>query len=185
MKKTQKKLLPVSLRDLAAYLNISASTLNMSQTGRHGNRNLGSDASKKYGELILAHRQTPKMAIINTALRNDHPGSEKESATLAKKMLTNSKHALAKASLLKYKLDDMKSKEREDSRWLKTVERLLSEMAANKNMSSDRKWLMNQQIITRKRLDRNRWLVQAKLEIKIESAKAMARVYKNIYRKLK
>jgi hypothetical protein len=68
---------------------------------------------------------------------------------------------------------------------LKTVERLLSEMAANKNMSSDRKWLMNQQIITRKRLDRNRWLVQAKLEIKIESAKAMARVYKNIYRKLK
>jgi len=138
MKKPNKRLFPVSQRDLAAYLGVSATMLNLSHTGRHGGRNLRSGASKKYAELMLAHQQTPKTAIPNTSLRKEHTGSGEESAKLSRKILIESKYAHAKSKVLKHKLEEMKAKEQEDLRWLKTVERLLSEINGNKIKSNDR-----------------------------------------------
>src|SRR5437870_5748393 len=103
MKKSRKRLFPVTQRDLAAYLNISAPTLNMAQTGRHGFRNLKAGASKKYTELVLAHQQTPKTVIPNTSLRKEHTGSGKESAKLSRKILIESEYAHAKSEVLKHK----------------------------------------------------------------------------------
>ena len=63
MKKLQFGLLPVNERALAEYLGISASLLNMTNTGRHGTRQLGVDQSKKSTDLILAHLQAQKTAF--------------------------------------------------------------------------------------------------------------------------
>jgi hypothetical protein len=63
------KFLPVSLRDLAAYLGISGTLLSMTETGRHGVRRLSSRSSKKMSELMLAHQQVQKSGVPGNSLR--------------------------------------------------------------------------------------------------------------------
>ena len=175
---------PVSQRDLAAYLGISATLLNMTKTGRHGARRLRSASSIKMEELMLAHQQSLKAKAQSASLKKMQDRSANDCNRLAKEMLRDANHADAHALILKDRLDEMAGKEREDMYWLHTVDQLLSKLPKTRESANDRIWLENQQAIVLERLQRNGRLAQVKLETQIEMEKASARVYRDLQKKL-
>lgn len=174
---------PVSQRDLAAYLGISATLLNMTKTGRHGTRQLRSASSIKMAELMKAHLQSKK---ANSTFLIKMPDRLVNDCTRhANKILLNANHADKRVVLLKYRLDEMTAKEREDIYWLNTVNQLLASLPRTKSSTKDRIWLQYQESITLKRLQKNGRLAQVKLETQIEIEKARARIYRDAQKKLK
>ena len=175
---------PVSQRDLAAYLGISATLLNMTNTGRHGDRQLRSASSIKMAELMLAHQQSLKTNAQSASLKKMQDRSANDWTRLAKGMLLDADHADTHAVILKHRLDEMTGKEQKDIYWLHTVDQLLATLPKTRESANDRIWLEIQQGIVLKRLQKNGRLAQVKLETQIEMEKARARVYRDVQKKL-
>jgi hypothetical protein len=175
---------PVSQRDLAAYLGISATLLNMTKTGRHGSRQLRSASSNKMTELMLAHQQSLKTNAQSESLKKMQARSANDCSRLAKGILQVADHADAHAAILKHRLDELAVKEQQDKYWLHTVDKMLATLPKTRESAKDRIWLENQQVIVLERLRRNGRLAQVKLETEIEMEKARARVYRDVQKKL-
>jgi hypothetical protein len=175
---------PVSQRDLAAYLGISATLLNMTNTGRHGDRQLSSASSIKMADLVLAQHQSLKANTPSASLKKMQARSANECTRLAKQMLQDANYADLHTVILKQQLDEMAGKEQKDKYWLHTVDQLLARLSKTRESARDRRWLENQQVIVMERLQKNGRLAQVKLETQIEMEKARARVYRDVQKKL-
>ena len=180
----QTRLFPISQRDLAAYLGISPTLLNMTKTGRHGNRELRSTPSNKMTALMQAHLQSQKVNAPGPSLKKIQDSSAIDCSKLATRMLGEANHADAHLEILKRRLDEMVRKEQADTHWLNTVEQLLSTLPKTRESDRDRTWLEYRQVIVLKRLKKNGRLAQVKLETQIETKKANARVYREMQKKL-
>lgn len=178
------RFLPVSQRDLAAYLGISATLLNMTRTGRHGARQLSSSSSYKMKELMLAHQQSLQANAQGASLKKMQDRSANDCTRLAKRILQDANHADAHALILKGRLDEMAGKEQKDIYWLHTVDQLLAGLPKTRESAKDRIWLEYQQVIVLERLQKNGRLAQIKLETQIEMEKARGRVYRDMQKKL-
>jgi hypothetical protein len=183
-KRKRARFFPVNQRDLAAYLGISGTLLSMTETGRHGERQLGSASSKKMTELMLAHLQSQKANTPSASLKKMQARLADDCTGLAKRMLQDADRADAHAAILKRGLDEMAGKEQQDIYWLQTVDQLLAALPNTRESAKDRKWLEIQQSIVLRRLEKNGRLAQVKLETQIEMEKARARVYRDLQKKL-
>ena len=184
MRRQKSRPLPVSQRDLAAYLGISETLFSMTQTGRHGARKLSSALSTKLEELLVANQQSKLANVPVISFRKMRDRSPHDCARLANQLSRYIKNADARLAVLDRQLDKMKGKEQEDKYWLNTVDQLLAKLPKNKESAGKRIWLENQQVTVLERLKKNDLLAQAKLEIQIETEKVRARVYRNIQKML-
>jgi len=175
---------PVSQRELAVYYGISPTLLSMTETGRHGPRNLSSGSLKKKREIFLAHEQTKNSNAYTTSLKKIQDRIAIKCEQLAKKMSGDANYADSTATVLKRRLDEMVRNEQQDSHWMKTLDLLLARLPKTKESANDRIWLENQQVVTEERLQKNGRLAQVKLETQIELEKARARIYRDILKKL-
>lgn len=178
------KVFPLSQRDLAAYLGISVTLLNMTETGRHGERRLCGKPSKKMAELLVAHQQSQKLNTHGISIKRMEISSANDCARLAKVMRLDADHADAHVAILNRRLDEMVSKAKQDMHWIKTVDLLLATLPKTRESAKDSIWLQNQQEIVLERLQKNGWLAQVKLEAQIETKKERARVCRNVLKKL-
>lgn len=176
--------LPVSQRALAAYLGISSTLLSMTNTGRHGPRQLGNAQSKKMADLLLAHLQSQRTNAPSVSIKKMQKRSTEDCARLAKEMLVNANYAATHLSRLELQLDEIARNQQQDTEWLHTVDYLLTRLSNSRESANDRIWLQNQQVIVLKRLQKNGSQAQVKLETQIEMEKARARIYRDALKKL-
>lgn len=184
MKKRQPGPLPVSQRALAAYLGVSSSLLNMINTGRHGDRQLGADQSKKSTDLSLAHLQSQKPHAPGPSIKKMQKSVAEDCARLATKMSGKAEYAAANMAVLGDQLDDMSRNHQRDREWINTVDYLLTKLPNSRESENDRIWLQNQEKIVLKRLEKNGLASQVKLGAQIEMEKARARIYGAAVKKL-
>jgi hypothetical protein len=184
MKKLQPGILPVSQRSLAAYLGVSPSLLNMTNTGRHGARKLGTVQSEKSTELLAAHLQSQKPHKPGPSIKKMQETVADDCGRLATKMLRDEKYAADHIPVLEEQLDEMCRNHQRDKEWLNTVEYLLAKLPNSGDSANDRRWLQNQERIVLKRLEKNGRPVQVKLEVQIEMEKARVRIYSDAVEKL-
>ena len=173
--------IPVSKRELAAYLGVSATLLSMTDTGRHGNRHLGGKAAEKKAKLWLVHEQGQKSGKTGPSLQKLREANKAIAKTT---MLTEAKYADSHATVLQNKLNEMLQKEQQDINWLKTMDKLLSLLPASEKSANDRIWIAYQQQRALERLEKNGFMAQVKLQIQIATAKAKAGVYKAASKKI-
>ena len=183
-KQKPNRVFPVNQRDLAAYLGISATLLSMTETGRHGQRQLSSASSSKMTELLLAHQQSQKSNAHTASLKKMQDRSANDCARFAKVVSLDANHAKAHAVILRNRLDKMARNEVQNMHWMNTVDLLLATLPKTRESAKDRIWLENQQKIVLKRLEKNGRLAQVKLEGQIEIEKARARIYMDVLKKL-
>ena len=176
---------PVSQRELAAYLGISATLLSMTKTGRHGDRGLTTGPSKKMEDLVVAHQQSQQFKAQTVIKKRMEDSSARDCARLAKLMLQDADHADAHVTILKRRLDEMTGNEQQDLHWMNTVDLLLANLPKNKESARDRVWLENQQEMVLSRLQKNGRPAQVKLEAQLEMEKARARIYRDMEKKLR
>ncbi len=126
-------------------------------------------------ELMEFHPQKPGRssvqikALANKALREEY-----------NKLLREAKYFEAGASILAKRLDEMCHQFGQDIRWLHVIDARLAATPTN----NERKWLDYQQVVTIERIKKNGALVQFKLQLDIEMARAKATTYRNISEKI-
>ncbi|HEV7782350.1 MAG TPA: hypothetical protein VGO58_13845 [Chitinophagaceae bacterium] len=185
MKKLKRvRFFPISQHDLAAYLGISSTLLSMTQTGRHGARQLNSAATKKRRALVAAYQGAQKLNTHGASLRKMQEYLADDYNLLAESMMRDADYADAHARILKRRLDVMANSEQQDQQWLNTLDLLLATLPNTSESVRDRKWLEVQQAFASERLHKNGRLRQVKLEVQIEMEKARARVYRDVRKKL-
>jgi hypothetical protein len=180
MKKRFAPILPVSQRDLATYLSVSGTLMSMSNTGRHGSRKLGNEASLKLAELVKAHIVSQKATTENPSLKKLEDRAAEECKPLGKKWSSQAAFSRAYAQVLGEQLEEMRIKCQQDLLWLKTVDQLLEKMPNSGRDARDRPWFNHQQLITMERLQKTGPIAQAKLELKMELEKMKAVIYKKM-----
>lgn len=179
------KLFPVSQRQLAQYLGISPSMMNMAESPRHPSHNLSSASSIKLAELILAHQHGQKAGTPGASARKRQEAFNSDAGKAIKTLELVADHSLGRAKVLARSLADMNAREQADSQWLNTVDRLLAALPKNKQSANDRIWLEYQQQPVLKRLQKNGRLEQANLEMQIKLEKAKAAINRALIKKLK
>lgn len=184
-KRRAPKEIPVTQRDLAAYLGISASMLHMAESSKYSSHNLSSASSIKLAELVLAHQQAQKAGSPGASLRKRQEVFNRDAAKAIKTLELVADHSLSRARVLARRLADMTAREQADSQWLNTADRLLAAIAVNKETKGDRTWLELQQLLVIKRLQKNGRLEQAKLHMQIQMEKAKAAITRAMVKKLK
>jgi hypothetical protein len=184
MKLRNPRLLPVSQRDLADYLEISGTLMSMAQTGRHGGRQLSPAASNKMTELLMAHEEAQRLHPKSNSTRKIKDQQADEFRLHGERLLQNAIHAEAYAVVLKQRLDKMAGKHQDDLRWLNTVELLLGRLPKASKPTKLSRWLQNQHLVVLERLGKNGPLAQIKFETKIELEKAKRQVYQDMRKKL-
>ncbi|HMU09128.1 MAG TPA: hypothetical protein PKC54_03925 [Ferruginibacter sp.] len=184
-KRRAPKEIPVTQRDLAAYLGISASMFHMAESGRYTSHNLSSASSLKMAELILAHQQAQKSGSPGASLRKRQEAFNRDAGKVIKTLELVADHSFSRAKVLTRSLAEMTEREQADSQWLNTVDRLLATLAGNKETKGDRAWLELQQLLVIKRLQKNGRLEQAKLQMQIQLEKAKAAINRAMIKKLK
>lgn len=173
--------IPVSQRDLANYLDISASMFHMSKSGKYMSHQLSSTSSLKLANLVLTHQQAQH--TTGASLQKFQNLSGKDTTRLARTLSLQAEYAHAGAVVLKRRLEEMIAKEQKDTRWLNTIDHLLATLPKNKESANDRTWLESQQGLVLKRLHKNGPLTQLKLLTKIELEKAKADIYRNMQKR--
>jgi hypothetical protein len=184
MKKRKQGSLPIGLRALAAYLGISPTLLSMTNTGRHGARQLGDAQTRKWEDLVQAHLEAQKTHDPGPSLKKMQKRSADDCARLAKVLTGNANHAAAHVSLLEFQLGEMARNQQQDREWVNTVDHLLAKLPNSKESANDRIWLQYQQELVLKRLQKNGLPTKVKLEAQIEMEKAKARIYRHALKKL-
>ncbi len=179
------KLFPVSQRQLAQYLGISPSMMNMAESPRHPSHNLSSASSIKLAELVLAHQQEQKAGSPGVSVRKRQETFNRDAAKVIKTLEQVADFSLSRAKVLTRSLADMTAREQADSQWLNTVDRLLATLPVNKETKGDRTWLELQQLLVIKRLQKNGRLEQAKLQMQVQMEKAKAAINRAMIKKLK
>lgn len=76
MKKQHIYPIPATQREMAAYIGISGTLMNMAYTGRHGNRRLNDAASARLTDLTLAHVQAQQEAPLLLPWKNYRNGQQ-------------------------------------------------------------------------------------------------------------
>ncbi len=178
MKKQNPGLLPVSQRDLAAYLGISVTLLSMTNTGRHGARQLGPAPSLKMAALLLAHVQAQKPHPPGPTRIKMQKKAAETCHSVAKVMQIDARYATHHVPLLRNRLNEMRSAQQQDMEWLNTLELLFARLASAEEPKGDKIWLEHQKELVLKRLQKNGLSAQVKLEVQIEMEEARARIYK-------
>lgn len=164
-------ILPVSQKDLAAYLGISPTMMALSQT-KGSSRSLHSTASLRLTRLQNTHLQLLKSKKkYEQVLR---PYQLKEMAAQAKRMETDGDWYEARAGLMQKKLKLLKEKHEAAKQWMTSIEHLLANLPGNKESGGEKIWLNNQQAVTTERLEQTGPLAQLKLNMEIEFMQARA-----------
>jgi hypothetical protein len=184
MRKRDENFVPVSQRDLAAYLRVSPTLLSMATTLRHGSRELAGEVTGKLARLTEKFMEAEHVTGNSPSLKK----MERRQAADAEKMLavltSQSAYCEARIAVLRRQLHDMESHQQQDEHWLRTVDTLLADLPNNKSSADERIWLQNQQVITMERLQKNGIVAQGKLEMKIGLEKARLKGYSNITKRL-
>jgi len=183
-KLTPPKDIPVSQRQLARYIGISTSMMNMSQSARYPLHQLSSGSVLKMSELVVSHRQVQRSRIPGSSWRKLQDSFNISAAKTIKKLALDATYFKSRAGIFIRRLEEMAIREREDRQWLNTVDHLLAKLANTKEQQKDRQWLQNQQAVVETRLQKNGILVQAKLEIQVEMNKAKALAIRAAIKKL-
>jgi len=181
---TPPKDIPVSQRQLARYLGISTSMMNMSQSTRYPSHQLSSGYVLKMEELVISHRQAQRSGIAGSSWRKLQDSFNTDTAKAIKKLASDAAYFESRAGIFKRRLEEMAIREREDRQWLNTVDHMLAKLSHAKEQQTDRKWLQNQQAVVETRLQKNGILAQAKLEIQVEMNKAKALAIRAAIKKL-
>ncbi|RYY71658.1 MAG: hypothetical protein EOO13_02330 [Chitinophagaceae bacterium] len=171
--------LPVGQRELAAYLNISPSLFNMTQSGKHGDRQLSWELSQKLMDLRLAYDASAKPGKTGTALKKVQERASREAEQQAVRLLTEAKYASSRGRELQYKLEDMIAHHRRALRWLHTVAGFLERLPSTEDTANDRRWFDIQQRKFLQALPKIDELAQLELTVKIEAALAKAKLCKD------
>ncbi len=166
-------ILPVSQKDLAAYLGISPTMMALSQ-GKGSSRSLKSTANLRLAKLQNTHLQLLKLKKdYEPVLR---PYQRKEMAARAKRMETDGDWYEARAGHLQKKLDLLKEKHETAKQWMNSIEHLLENLPGTKESKGEKIWLNNQHAVTAENLERTGPLAQLKLNMEIEWMLARARI---------
>lgn len=181
---TPPKDIPVSQRQLARYLGISTSMMNMSHSARYPQYQLSSGSVLKMSELVNSHRQVQRSGVPGSSWRKLQDSFNISADKAIKKLASDATYFESRAGIYKRRLKEMAIREREDRQWLNTVDHILAKLPHTKEQQSDRKWLQNQQGVVETRLQKNGILVQAKLEIQVEMNKAKALAIRAAIKKL-
>lgn len=166
-------ILPVSQKDLAAYLGISPTMMALSQ-GKGSSRNLGSTANLRLANLQNTHLQLKKSKKNYGQVFR--PYQLKEMAAQAKSMETDGDWYQARAGQLQKKLDLVKEKHETAKQWMISIEHLLEKLPGNKGSKAERIWLNNQHAVTTENLELTGPVVQLKLNMEIELMQAKASI---------
>ena len=173
---------PVSQRQLAGFLNVSPSLMNMSE-GKSISRNLPGAASRKLADLLQTYNNQRNRKPAKAAVELN-PWHNRQAGEFVEQMTTRSEHYQAKAKVLQRKLSGMITSYHEDMGWLNTIDHLLENFSGDKK-ETEFKWLENQKVLVTERLLKSDTLVQAKLKLQIEMAIATAGITKSHCQKLK
>lgn len=184
MKKKKTRLFPISQRDLAAYLRISVTLLNMTNTGRHGERQLAAAPSLKMTALQLAHVQAQKLHTPGATCTKMQKQAAASSRSLAKVMKIDANRAAHRVPVLRDKLDEMRRAQQQDMEWMHTLDLLFARLASSEDPVGDKTWLNYHRVTVLERLQKNGLTAQVKLEVQVELEEARARIYKAAQEKL-
>jgi hypothetical protein len=112
-------------------------------------------------------------------------GSILQKAMQKKDLLeTTIRYSEARMKVLANKLKQMQEKEAGDRQWINTLDRLLDQPADVKANQADRKWLILQQALAGKRLQKHSWLQQAKPGMQVEQEQLKAAGARKLLKKL-
>lgn len=164
--------LPVPQSELAAYMGISGSQYSMTSTGRHGNRQFSSVASKKLTDLFAVHLQVQASAVTGPAVSAIDERSKQDAAKLAGILLKDAQLCEYRSKTLQKRLEEMILKANNDRHWLNTLDHLLGITDPTDKAAE---WFRYQHMIVTKRVQKNGLVAQAKLEMRIALEKARAR----------
>jgi hypothetical protein len=176
--------LPVSQRQLAIYLGISPSLMNMA-AGRQLSRNLPAGSLQKLAALEVSHDNIKKSKRPQRSLLKPGPEVARQADVLIDKMSMAADYYGARAKVLQRKLDAMISKQQEDIEWLNTIDQKLLTFRTNKEPRGDYHWFQNQHTTVSERLIRSSIVMQVKLKLEIELAKATAGINRSLVLKLR
>lgn len=164
-------ILPVSQKDLAAYLGISPTMMALSQ-GEGSSRNLGSMANLRLANLQNTHLQLQKSKKNYGQVFR--PYQLKKMHAQAKRMETDADWYEARANLLQKKLNLLREKYETGKQWMNSIEHLLDNLPGNKESRAERIWLNNQQAVTAENLEQTGPVAQLKLKMQVELMNARA-----------
>jgi hypothetical protein len=184
MKKQQIYPIPASQRELAAYIGISGTLMNMAYTGRHGNRRLNNAASARLTDLTQAHVQAQQPGAPDPTLEKLQERAADSCARTVIKMRGEIRYAEAHVVVLEEQLKEIKEKEQQGRQWLRTVDLFLTKLSKTKGSANDLVWFKFQQQKVLKTIEKNGLTEQIKLELKIETEKAKVIIYKKMIKKL-
>ncbi len=184
MKKQKTRLFPISQRDLAAYLRISVTLLNMTNTGRHGARQLTAAPSLKMTALQLAHVQAQKLHTPGPTNSKMQKQAATSCRSLAKVMEIDARRASHRVAFLQNKLNEMRRAQQQDMEWMYTLDLLVDRLPGSEDPAGDKTWLDYQKVMVLERLEKNGFPAQVKLEAQIEMEEAKAWIYKAAQEKL-
>ena len=167
--------IPVSNNQLAAYLQVTPSTMSMTSSGRH-KRKLPSIPSVKLAELQrdfeLMKANTGKAGkSLNKINELENSGCKK----IQNKLLGEVKYFTSKVPVLERRLEFMRWQYVQNILWLKVIEARLAN-----SPNADRIWLSNQQVKTVEKIKKNGIPEQLKIELDIEMSKARSMVYEKL-----
>jgi len=176
--------LPVSQKELANYLGISPTMLNLAE-GKQLSRNLPAGLSGKLAALGLSHHNTKISKRPKRSFAISQPKISRELAVVSDRMELDVDYYSAKAKVLQRKLDEMVSKYTGDIQWLNTVEDRMEALAGKKEFKKDHNWFENQHLVVLERLEKTGIVTQVKLEMQVELAKARAAINRKLLMKLR
>ncbi len=174
---------PLSVRQVADYLNVSPSMVCMSNSGKYMNRELAPALSLKLRALMEAHVLSQQDGA-SPSVKQLQELEGKDCGCFADNMKVEARYHSGRIHGLQRRLYDMTTKVGRDLAWLNTLDRLIAKLPpVTTPKSPERIWLENQKVLVLERLQNNGPLAQMKLEIQIELENAKAKVYQDAYEK--
>ena len=185
MKKQHIYPIPATQREMAAYIGISGTLMNMAYTGRHGKRHLNDTASARLTDLTMAHVQAQQPgATTPPALEKLQERAADSCARAIAEMQMEMRYTKAHVVVLEEQLKEIKEKEQQCRQWLRTVDLFLANLSKAKVPANDLVWFKFQQQKVLKTIEKNELAEQIKLELKIETEKSKVIIYRKLIKKL-
>jgi len=182
--KKEKQEIPVSQRELAVYLGISASMMHMARSGKYVYHSLSFPLLKKLAGLIMAQEEVQKTGQTGHSFQLVQDKVNTDIAETIATLEMDASYLESKAPISQAKLEAMINREREDRDWLNTVDHLLANIPDTKDKDKDRRWLEIQQTTVSARLKKNGKLAQVKVQLQIEVDKARAKACREAVERL-